>query len=120
MGGELLLVAGGLGLVPLRPALYALFEQRTAYGRLALLYGTRTPDDIVYQPELQKWHKRRDLQMEITVDRAGSDWQGHVGVVTRLIPGLGLDPTNTMAMLCGPEIMMRFTVWELLQRGVKA
>ena len=77
-----LVVAGGLGLAPLRPALYRLLAERRRFGRVALLYGTRSPADILYPRELERWRKRLDLQLEVTVDHAGADWHGHVGVVT--------------------------------------
>jgi NAD(P)H-flavin reductase len=118
-GKDMVLIAGGLGLVPLRPALYALLARRKSYGAIGVVYGARTPRDQLYRKELTRWQQRPDLQLEITVDAAGPDWRGHVGVVTSLIPRLRFDPRNTVAMVCGPEIMMRFTVWELLQRGLK-
>jgi NAD(P)H-flavin reductase len=118
-GQDVVLVAGGLGLVPLRPALYALLAQRKSYGSIALLYGSRTPQDVLYARDLARWQKRPDFQLEITVDAAGADWRGHVGLVTRFIPRLRFDPRRSVALVCGPEIMMRFTVWELLQRGLE-
>jgi NAD(P)H-flavin reductase len=118
-GKDVVLVAGGLGLVPLRPALYALLARRIAYGGIGVVYGARAPRDLLYGQELAGWQKRSDLQVEITVDAAGPDWRGHVGLVTSLISRLHFDPRNAVAMVCGPEIMMRFTVWELLQQGLK-
>jgi NAD(P)H-flavin reductase len=85
-----------------------------------LLYGTRSPADILYRRELENWRARLDLEVEVTVDRAAGDWRGNVGVVTTLIPKAPFDPRNTVAMVCGPEIMMRFTVLELQKRGVAA
>jgi NAD(P)H-flavin reductase len=118
-GKDVVLVAGGLGLVPLRPALFALFARRESYGSMALLYGSRTPQDVLYARDLARWQKRSDFQLEITVDAAGADWHGHVGLVTRFIPRLRFDPRRSVAMVCGPEIMMRFTLWELLQCGLE-
>jgi NAD(P)H-flavin reductase len=111
-GKDVVLVAGGLGLVPLRPALYALFARRKSYGNIALLYGTRTPQEVLYDRDLARWQKRPDFQLEVTVDAAGPDWHGHVGLVTKFIPRLRFDPRCSVAMVCGPEIMMRFTLWE--------
>lgn len=119
-GKDVVLVAGGIGLAPLRSALYALRARRDRYGKIFLLYGTRTPDDILYPRELQKWRGKFDLDVEITVDRAAVKWKGNVGVVTHLIQRASFDPKKTIAMVCGPEIMMRFTVRELIQRGVGA
>ncbi len=118
LGGDVLLVAGGLGLAPLRPALYAVLRKRSAYQRVALVYGARTPDDLLYRQELERWRSHLDLRIEVTVDTGGIGWMGHVGVVTSLIGPVELDPDRTTAMVCGPEIMMRFTVLELLKQGV--
>ena len=116
---DVVLVAGGIGLPPLRPALYHILAHREAYGKVVLLYGTRTPDDILFKEELESWRARFDLQVFVSVDRATAEWRGTVGVVTTLIHKTGFDPTNTIAMIVGPEIMMRFTALELMKRGVK-
>jgi NAD(P)H-flavin reductase len=117
-GSDLVFVAGGIGLAPLRPALYQVLSARKYYGRVVLLYGTRTPTDILFKRELQHWHSRFDLEVHVTVDRAMGNWRGNVGVVTSLIPRAPFDPHSTVAMVCGPEVMMRFTVQELERRGV--
>jgi NAD(P)H-flavin reductase len=119
-GKDVVIVAGGIGLAPLRPVVYHILARREEYGRVALFYGARTPGDILYQSELEKWRGRFDLQVEATVDNvpAGQEWRGHVGVVTSLIGGADFDPARSVAMICGPEVMMRFTVVELLKRGV--
>jgi len=117
-GRDVLVVAGGIGLAPLRPVLYQLIARRGEYGRVVVLYGTRTPSDILFQRELEQWRARFDLEVGVTVDRALMDWRGNVGVVTTLIPKAPFDPRNTIAMVCGPEVMMRFTVWELQKLGL--
>jgi len=117
-GSDVVIVAGGIGLAPLRPALYQLLAQREKYGRVVLLYGARTPRDLLYERELHAWRGRFDLDVEVTVDSAANGWRGHVGVVTRLIPPAPFDPLETVALVCGPEVMMRFTVLELQKRGV--
>lgn len=119
-GADVLIVAGGIGLAPLRPAIYQILAERAHYGRIAVLYGTRTPADILYVKELQQWHSRFDLEVHLTVDRAMGDWRGNVGVVTTLVPRASFDPASTVAMVCGPEVMMRFTVQALETRGVRA
>ncbi len=119
-GSDVVVVAGGIGLAPLRPALYRLLAERQRYGRIVLLYGVRTPGDILFPRELKQWRAQFDLEVHVTVDRATSDWQGRVGVVTTLIRKATFDPNNTVAMVCGPEVMMRFTLLELLSRGVPA
>ncbi len=117
-GKDLILVAGGIGMAPLRPVLYSVMENREAYGRVYLLYGARTPGDILYTDQLMQWHQEPDVTVTVTVDAASPSWKGDVGVVTRYIPRTRVDPGNTLAMICGPEIMMRFTVSELLLKGL--
>ncbi len=119
VGHDVLVVAGGLGLAPLRPAIYRLLAERKRFGRIALLYGTRSPADILYPRELEHWRGRLDVQLEVTVDAAGEDWHGHVGVVTHLIPRASFDPEHTVAFVCGPEIMMRFAALGLHDAGVR-
>ena len=118
IGNDVVIVAGGIGLAPLRPALYSLLAEREKYGKIVLLYGTRSPADILYKSELERWRSRFDLEVYITVDRAMEGWRGNVGVVTTLIRKAPFDPDNTMALVCGPEVMMRYTVLELNKRGI--
>jgi NAD(P)H-flavin reductase len=117
-GADVLVIAGGLGLAPLRPALYRLLAERERYGRLVLLYGTRSPADILFRRELESWRRRLDLELEVTVDHATGDWRGNVGVVTTLIPRAAFDPLNSIALVCGPEIMMRFAIASLRDAGL--
>lgn len=116
---DIVIVAGGIGLAPLRPALYQLISQRKQYGRIALLYGTRTPGDLLYRNELERWRGRFNVEVKVTVDNATEDWRGDVGVVTTLIRRTQFDPLRTVAMICGPEVMMRFAITELQNYGVK-
>ena len=116
LGGDVVLVAGGIGLPPLRPLVRAALEHRDAYGNIAVLYGARTPGDLVFVPELREW--RGKLDVEVTVDAAGGDWRGHVGVVPKLVAAARFRGERTTAFVCGPEIMMRFAVDALLERGV--
>jgi NAD(P)H-flavin reductase len=118
IGKDVVLVAGGIGLAPLRPVIYQLLAQREQYGNVVLLYGTRTPADILYPRQLAQWRARFDLDVDITVDRASDPWRGNVGVVTKLIPKAAFDPMDTVAMICGPEVMMRFTILELVKLGL--
>ena len=117
-GKDVVVVAGGIGLAPLRSVMYHVMAHRERYGRVALLYGARTPADILYRHELERWRSHFDLEVFVTVDRATGAWRGSVGVVTKLIPQASFDPQNTIAFVCGPEIMMRFTAAELQKRGV--
>ncbi len=117
-GRDVLIVAGGLGLVPLRPAIYEILKNRSAYKRVNIVYGARTPQDILFSNEISEWRGRLDVSLRVTVDSAGSDWFGHVGVVTSLVKLARFDPEATVAMVCGPEIMMRFAVRELETQGI--
>jgi NAD(P)H-flavin reductase len=117
-GRDVVIIAGGIGLPPLRPALYHILAHRGDYGRVALLYGARTPRDILFRRELERWRGRFDLEVGITVDTAPGDWRGNVGLVTALLPKAQFQPESALAMIVGPEIMMRFTVLELLKLGM--
>lgn len=117
-GGDVVVVAGGIGLAPLRPFVLALLTGRERFARVSLLYGARTPEELLFRRDLERWRARLDLAVEVTVDGAGRSWRGNVGVVTTLIPRAGFDPARTAAFVCGPEVMMRFTVAELRKRGV--
>jgi len=131
-GHDVVVVAGGLGLAPLRPSIYHLLNHRDRFGKVVLLYGTRRPEEILYRRQIETWRKRLDIQLEVTVDHAGADWRGHVGVVTRLIPRISVDVANAIALVCGPEIMMRFaaaalhdvglaeeSIWVSIERNMK-
>jgi NAD(P)H-flavin reductase len=118
VGKDVVIVAGGIGLAPLRPALYRLLAERQRYGKIVLLYGTRTPADLLYRRELEWWKSRLDVEVFVTVDRASGRWHGNVGVVTTLIPKAPFNRLHTVALVCGPELMMRFTAIKLEERGV--
>lgn len=117
-GKDVVLIAGGLGLAPLRPAIYRLLGERERYGRIMLLLGARRPDDILFRHEVENWRARFDIDVDVTVDHAPSDWRGHVGVVTTLISRLDFDPSRSLAMACGPEVMMRFVALALADKGM--
>lgn len=117
-GRDLIVIAGGLGLAPLRPAIRAVLADRAAYGRVAVLYGARTPADLLYGAELDTWRARSDVDVDITVDAAEPGWVGNVGVVTELLRRLRFDPRSALAFVCGPEVMMRFAIRELEAHGL--
>jgi NAD(P)H-flavin reductase len=117
-GKDVILVAGGIGLAPLRPVVYHVLANRKNYGRLVILYGARSPRDLLYRKELAGWAKQPDTQVLITVDYGGLSWRNHVGVVTTLFKFARLRPSRSLAMLCGPEIMMRFVVRDLEAQGL--
>jgi NAD(P)H-flavin reductase len=119
-GGDVVLVSGGIGLAPLRPVLYHLLRHRADYGRVALLYGARTPGDLLFGEELHAWQERGDFQVLLTVDRADPSWHESIGLVTALFTRVSFDPRRTVGMMCGPEVMMQFTLREFQKRGVSA
>ena len=113
--GDVLIVAGGIGIAALRSALYSLALHPRK--KITLLYGSRTPAEIFYQSDIEKW-RQSGIQVEITVDHADLSWKGHVGVVTKLIKNHIADLKSTLVLICGPEIMMKFAINELMQAGV--
>lgn len=116
VGGDIVVVAGGIGLAPLRSVVLRAIEHRREYGEVHVLYGARTPQDLLYPAQLEQW--RNGIGVEVTVDAADVDWTGRVGVVPKLVTGAHFDPDETTAFVCGPEIMMHFTIEALLERGV--
>lgn len=117
-GKDILLVAGGIGMAPLRPVLYQLLANREEGQRIILLYGSRVPKEVLYQEQLTQWQQQSGLELHLTVDGALPGWKGSVGFVTGLISQIDLQPQSTIAFLCGPEIMMRFGLRELVHRGM--
>lgn len=117
-GRDVIIVAGGLGIAPLRPAICRVLAERRRYGKINILYGTRSPDDVLFQRELDDWRQGRGVTLEVTVDHASDAWRGHVGAVTTLISLAAFDPSDTIAMVCGPEVMMRYTATALTQAGL--
>ncbi len=117
-GNDIVMVTGGIGLAPLRPAIYHLLANREKYGKIILLYGARSPGEMLYRKQLEHWRGRFDLDVRVTVDTARADWHGNVALVTALIPNALFDPYSTTAFICGPEVMMRYTLLELQKRGV--
>lgn len=119
-GRDVIIMAGGIGLAPLRPAIYQVLHNRSEYGKLIILYGARRPRDLLFRKELVAWARQPETQVLTTVDSGGLEWRGHVGVVTTLFRYARLQPAKSVAMVCGPEIMMRFAARELQAQGVAA
>jgi NAD(P)H-flavin reductase len=118
IGRDVVIVAGGIGLAPVRPAIYRVLKRRAAYESFSLIYGARTPEDLLFGDEVQTWRARFDVNVQVTVDRGGSGWMGDVGVVTPLLSRAAFNPENTTAIVCGPEIMMRVVARDLIARGL--
>jgi NAD(P)H-flavin reductase len=119
-GNDLLVVAGGIGLAPLRPLLLKALAERPAYRKIVLVAGARTPDEFLFRAELDRWAARDDLDVELTVDRPAPGWDGAVGFVTEPMSRLRIDPDRTVAFLCGPEPMMRFGARVLIRGRLPA
>jgi NAD(P)H-flavin reductase len=119
-GMDLVIIAGGIGLAPLRPVIYYVLNHRKDYGRLVILYGARTPNDVLFQSELARWATKKDVEIQVTVDVADPAWRGHVGVVPKLVSRARFDALDAMALVCGPEVMMRYTIPELDLLGMSA
>lgn len=117
-GGDVVMVAGGVGLVPLRPAVLEALDRIDDFRRVAVVVGARTPDDLLFRDQLDEWAARPGVQVVTTVDHGDRAWHGHVGVVTEVLDRVDLDPASTVALVCGPEIMMRFTTQALEGLGV--
>jgi NAD(P)H-flavin reductase len=117
-GGDVVFVAGGIGLAPLRPAILELCAARADYGRVLLLYGARTPEDILFGDDLRRWAADHAIDVQVTVDNGQHAWRGRVGLVTQLVARGGFDAANTLALVCGPEVMMRYAASALAERGV--
>ena len=119
-GKDLLFVAGGLGLAPCRSFILAALNEREKFGRVVILYGSRTPKDLLFRDDLKIWGKRSDCEFLLTVDRGDETWKGSTGVITTLFPKMGrLDPANTVAFIIGPPIMFKFAVLEALAMGLR-
>lgn len=121
-GKDLILMAGGLGLAPLRPVVHQILAQRKEYGRVWLLYGARSPSEQLFKSELRRWSARTDIRFLETVDRAEPPWQRDVGLITLLLGQVDrqLRAEQTLAFVCGPDLMMRNSVKELTRRGLAA
>jgi NAD(P)H-flavin reductase len=117
-GQDVVIASGGVGLAPLRPAIYAIMRRRADFGRVILLYGARTPADLLYTTEYDHW-RQLDIEIEVTVDIGDSDWRGNIGVVPVLFYRLRLNGPKTRLFTCGPEIMIRFVIFEALARKIR-
>lgn len=117
-GHDVIVMAGGLGLAPLRPAIELLCAQRQRFGRVAVLYGARSPDDLLFEADLTRYRSSLDGALHVSVDHAPRTFRGHVGVVTSLLPLVSFDPARAVALICGPEIMMRYAARDLERQGV--
>jgi sulfite reductase subunit B len=117
-GKDLLFVPAGLGLAPLRSMINEVLDDRGKYGRVIVMYGTRSPDLILFHDELREWQERDDIELHITVDRGDENWDGNVGVITTLFPKVRIHPRNMVALVVGPPVVYKFVLMELLGKGI--
>lgn len=117
-GNDILIVAGGLGIVPLRSLINYVMDNRRDFGKVNILLGCRTPKDMLFGDEIDSWNHRLDVNFDCTVDSGSTEWTGNVGLITSLIPGVTLDPNRTFAVVCGPPIMYKFVIVKLLEKMI--
>lgn len=117
-GHDVVIVAGGIGIAPLRPVIYWLMEHRDQVRRVVLMYGCRTPEDRVFAEELEQWDREDAIEVLVTVDNATGDWVGPVGVVTSLLPRIKVSASKTIVLVCGPKVLNRVAAWNFLQLHV--
>lgn len=117
-GYDIVIVAGGLGIVPLRSLIRYIMYNRNDFGNVQMLLGCKTPKDLLFGNETKEWMRRAEIKFNCTVDRADPDWKGNVGLITNLIPGVDLNPTRTYGVVVGPPIMYKFVIAELLKKHI--
>jgi NAD(P)H-flavin reductase len=117
-GNDLLIVAGGLGVAPLRSLINFILDNRRDFGKVHILLGCKSPEDMLFREELDSWGERMDVHYQCTVDRPGPDWSGNVGVITTLLPGVDIEPSRTFAAVVGPPVMYKFVIRELLAKDI--
>ena len=117
-GNDLLFVAGGLGIVPLRSLINFVIDNRRDFGKVHILLGCKKPADLLFSNEIKEWSKRLDVDFSCTVDKADPDWKGNIGLITSLIPGVNLNPKRTFAVVVGPPIMYKFVLIEILKKEI--
>lgn len=117
-GKDILFVAGGIGLVPLRSLINYVLDNRSHFGRVLVLFGVKTPAEQLFLGELAKWRQSKDMEYWETVDRSDGQWKGNVGVITTLFPKITVDPQKTIAVIVGPPIMYRFAILEAQVKGI--
>jgi len=114
---DLLFVGGGIGLAPLRSLINNVLDNHDSFGKVTILYGARTPGDLVFRDEFEVWQAQPDTTMLVTVDRGDEKWTGNVGVVTTLFPKVEIEIKSTVAFVCGPPVMIPFVIKDLLELG---
>ncbi|HET6499013.1 MAG TPA: FAD/NAD(P)-binding protein, partial [Coriobacteriia bacterium] len=117
-GHDVLLVAGGLGIAPLKSLINHIHDERHSFGKVTILYGSRNPAEVLFRQQFDMWKHREDFELIMTVDQPDESWDGEVGLVTRLFDRLDIDPGNTYAAICGPPVMYRFVIDEMRKKAM--
>jgi len=117
-GRDVLLVAGGLGLAPLRASIFAVIENRSDYGNVHILYGTKSPDELLFDYQYEEWSRIGDIDLQVIVEEPNGEWTGPVGLITKLLDGIEIDPLQTSAIVCGPPVMFKFVCSQLSEQGM--
>jgi sulfhydrogenase subunit gamma (sulfur reductase) len=115
-GSDMLLVAGGLGVAPLKSLINHIHDERHAFGNVTILCGAKTPDEILFRSQFEMWQHRDDFNLIMTVDQPDAHWTGEVGLVTKLFDSLDVDPENTYGAICGPPVMYRYVIAEMRKK----
>jgi NAD(P)H-flavin reductase len=117
-GKDLLFVAGGIGLIPLRSFIRFVLDHRDDYGDVTVLFGARSPSERIFLDELEQWGSREDITYLDSVDKSGPGWKGNVGVITTLFSKIHVDPSRTFCIVVGPPVMYRFVILEAKAKGI--
>jgi NAD(P)H-flavin reductase len=117
-GKDMLFVAGGIGLPPLRSLINQVIDDRAHFGRVIILYGSVKPSELLFTDELKLWSEMSDVELHVTVDRGDETWTGNVGVVTTLFKNISVNPRNTVGVTVGPPVMYRFVLMEFMGKGL--
>ncbi len=117
-GQSIILIAGGLGLAPLRAPIYYVTENRSEFHDVHILYGTKSPDQLLFDYQYESWRRIDDVNMQIIVEEPDESWQGPVGLITKLLENVAIDPNETNAIVCGPPVMFKFVCQRLNQMGI--
>jgi NAD(P)H-flavin reductase len=117
-GKDILFAPGGLGLAPVRSLINQVLDERGQFGKVTILYGAKNPAELLFQDELAAWQQRGDVDVHVTVDRPAEGWTGNVGVITTLFSKVDVYARNTVAIVCGPPVMYKFVLMELLGKGI--
>lgn len=117
-GHDILLVAGGLGIAPLRSLINNIHDERSEFRNVTIIYGSKTPDEVMFRDQFEMWRHRKDFNLYLTVDNPDDSWDGEVGLVTKPFENIEIDPGNTFGAICGPPVMYRFVIDEMRKKGI--